>query len=352
MREVDIKKTQYTVSDFLSWQREGALNLAPPFQRRSVWKPDARSYFLDTVVRGLPAPIIYLRQSIELKSQRALRDVVDGQQRLRTILAFVDPKCIKDYDAERDGLLIKKVHNSEIADTPFSQLDKHYQSRILSYELSTHVLPTDVDDREVLEMFARLNATGVKLNDQELRNADYYGEFKTTAYRIAFQQFNRWRTWKVFSDDQISRMKEVELTSDLLINMMKGLTGKSQSLLDKTYEQYDAKLPYKSRLEKRFNHVMDEIERLIGKEITQTIYTSEVHFFSLFVALCNLIFDDIRKQKIKKLPTSTKAGLLKISKAFENQNLPQKVLDAVQRASADVGRRRTRLEYMLGVLKK
>jgi len=62
MRELDIRKTQFTVADFLSWQREGTLNLNPRFQRRSVWKPGARSYFLDTVVRGLPAPIIYLNK--------------------------------------------------------------------------------------------------------------------------------------------------------------------------------------------------------------------------------------------------------------------------------------------------
>ena len=69
MQQFDIAKTQFRVTDFLNWQRQGSLVLNPPFQRRSVWKPDAKSYFIDTVVRGLPAPIIYIREQTDLDSQ-------------------------------------------------------------------------------------------------------------------------------------------------------------------------------------------------------------------------------------------------------------------------------------------
>ena len=72
MREIDIRRSQFSVADFLSWQKDGTLNLRPVFQRRSVWKPGAKSYFLDTVTRGLPAPIIYLRQRLDLDSQKLL----------------------------------------------------------------------------------------------------------------------------------------------------------------------------------------------------------------------------------------------------------------------------------------
>jgi uncharacterized protein with ParB-like and HNH nuclease domain len=125
MREIDIKRKQYTIADFLSWKREGTLELNPPFQRRSVWKPGARSYFLDTVVRGLPAPIIYLRERVDLSTRKPLREVVDGQQRLRTVLGFIEPKCLKDYDAERDYFAVKKIRNQEIANTAFNDLSDH-----------------------------------------------------------------------------------------------------------------------------------------------------------------------------------------------------------------------------------
>ena len=350
MREIDLRKGQFTVADFLSWQRDGALDLSPPFQRRSVWKPDARSYFIDTVVRGLPAPIIYLRQRVDLDTQKSIREVVDGQQRLRTVLSFVDPWCLKDLDPNRDQFVVKEVHNEEIAGQPFAKLSKHYRSRILEYEFSTHVLPISVEDREVLEIFARLNATGVKLNHQELRNAQYYGRFKSAMYQLALQQFDRWREWKVFTDDQISRMKEVEMTSDLVMNLINGLTGKTQKRLDNIYKTFDVEFPDQRHVYRRFEQVMDEIDRILGGVISNTVYTSEVYFFSLFVFFYERLYglgSALSKQRAKQLPISIREKLLDVSRQFQNQQVPNDVLDAVQRASADFGRRRTRLRFMI-----
>ncbi|MFD2270570.1 DUF262 domain-containing protein [Undibacterium arcticum] len=58
----------------------------------------------------------------------------------------------------------------------FRDLPNDLQQRILDYQFSVHVLPSSVDDREVLQVFARMNSTGVKLNDQELRNANFFSE--------------------------------------------------------------------------------------------------------------------------------------------------------------------------------
>lgn len=81
----DIKRTLFSVSDFLTWQKAGLLDLSPPFQRRSVWKPGAKSYLIDTVVRSLPTPLIFLRERVDLDSLQVTREVIDGQQRLRTL---------------------------------------------------------------------------------------------------------------------------------------------------------------------------------------------------------------------------------------------------------------------------
>lgn len=350
MREFDIRKTQFTIADFLSWQRDGSLDLNPPFQRRSVWKPDARSYFIDTIVKGLPVPIIYLRQRVDLVTEKPLREVVDGQQRLRTVLAFVDPLCLRNFDQNRDKFVVKEVHNKEIAGKPFKKLSAHYRGRILEYEFSTHVLPMSVEDREVLEIFARLNATGIKLTRQELRNAAYYGQYKSAMYELALQQFDRWRQWKVFTDDNISRMAEVELTSDLVMNMIRGLTGKTQTRLDNIYKEYEEEFQFQNEVKRRFQHTMDEIDRMLGRVISNTVYTSEVYFFSLFVFVYEELYglgSPFSRRKRRHLPLNLREKLLGVSQKFESQEVPRNVLDAVQRASADFGRRQTRLRYMI-----
>ena len=60
-RAVSLKKTFFTVSNFISWQKAKSLVLTPKFQRRSVWKIGAKSFLIDTIVRNFPIPIIFLR---------------------------------------------------------------------------------------------------------------------------------------------------------------------------------------------------------------------------------------------------------------------------------------------------
>src|SRR5687767_11913972 len=119
----NIAKTVYKVSDFISWQRNKSLVLSPSFQRRSVWPQAAKSLLIDTIVRGIPIPIIFLREKTDLNTLEPVREVVDGQQRLRTLIAYIDSKLLKDYDKEKDAFVVKKTHNPEIAGKSFGQLD-------------------------------------------------------------------------------------------------------------------------------------------------------------------------------------------------------------------------------------
>ncbi|MDE2756449.1 MAG: DUF262 domain-containing protein, partial [Acidobacteriota bacterium] len=236
MQTHQISKTNYKISDFVSWARAQTLILSPSFQRRSVWPVGAKSYLLDTIVRGLPIPIIFLReQKTDLESFEPKREVVDGQQRIRTLIAFIAPTLLRDFDPNRDNFTIKLSHNKNLAGQPFNKLPTEIRQTILDYQFSVHILPSSVDDREVLQIFARMNATGLKLNSQELRNAAYFGEFKTSMYEISAEQLPRWRGWRLFNESQISRMAEVEITSEFAQLMLKGIVAKHQQALDRLY---------------------------------------------------------------------------------------------------------------------
>ena len=200
-------------------------------------------------------------------------------------------------------------------------------------------------------MFARLNATGEKLNHQELRNAQWFGEMKTLLYRLALEQLERWRDWGIFSDDQISRMKEVECSSDLVMNMMEGLKGKTQKRLDDLYKIYDKSLASRDEIARRFRQTMDAIETLIGRELRkkETVYRSEVYFFTLFVLVYDMTYglgSKLKKMRSKPLRKGLARRLLEAGEEFAAERVPRDVLDAVRRASADLGRRRTRLDYL------
>jgi len=66
------------------------------------------------------------------------REVIDGQQRLRTVLAYVNPSLLKDFDPIRDDFKIKSSHNRELADKDFASLTPDLQKAILECQFDVH----------------------------------------------------------------------------------------------------------------------------------------------------------------------------------------------------------------------
>jgi uncharacterized protein with ParB-like and HNH nuclease domain len=353
MKTLDISKTNYKVSDFVTWQKAGTLVLSPSFQRRPVWELGAKSYLIDTVVRGLPIPIIFLReQKSDLTTFEPKREVVDGQQRIRTVISYIAPLFIKDLNKERDIFTVKRSHNKELYGKKFSELLDDTQQAILDYEFSVHILPSSTDDREVLEIFARMNATGVKLNDQELRNAKFYGEFKTSMYKIASEQLNRWRTWKIFSENNIARMEEVEITSEFAMHMLKGLTGKTQASITKLYNDKDAEYPECKEVERRFRSIMDTIDATLGAELKYLPFSRKTLFYSLFAFIYHCQFGTkslTEKATPKPISIDIIAKLKLIGKRLEDKTAPKSILEAATRRTTSIDSRRKLLNYFLGV---
>ena len=77
----------HPISWFLDLYRSEQLDLHPSYQRRSVWSPKDRRFFLDTIFRNYPCPPLFLHRSIDEKGFSTYH-VVDGKQRLETVLMF------------------------------------------------------------------------------------------------------------------------------------------------------------------------------------------------------------------------------------------------------------------------
>lgn len=348
----NIDKTAYKVSDFLSWQKIGSLVLSPSFQRRQVWSKSAKSYLIDTVVRGLQIPVIILRERLDLDALEPKREVVDGQQRLRTLLSYIQPESLADYDAENDDITISRTHNRELTGKTFRQLGRELQQRILNYSFSVHVLPSDTDDRDVLQIFATLNATGTKLNGQELRNAEFYGEFKKLAYELAYANLNRWRSWGVFSETDIARMIEVEETSDAMLLIIEGQHGKTQAALDKLYKKYEGAFADGNEVARRFDSVMEKIEETLGDELKHSAFPGRPFFTLSFVSStiscmalslrCNI--------PANKLPAKLRVAVLEASDRIRHADIPEELAKKLRGATSDLGSRIERLAFLKRVL--
>jgi hypothetical protein len=345
-----ITKTVFKVGDFVSWAKAGQLDLSPKFQRRPVWKPGAKSFLIDTIIRDLPIPIVFLRDRVSVGSIISRREVVDGQQRLRTILSFIDPTLVKNFEPERDKFSITKSHNKNLAGLSFSKLPAEIQQRIIGYEIPVHVFSSDTEDRDVLQIFARLNSTGMKLNGQELRNADYYGVFKTLCYSIGYQNLGRWEEWGVFGDAAISRMSEVEEVSDLIISMHEGVHGKTQTKIDDYYEDFDDEYAEAVVVEKRFDTVMNAIDHSIGNVLRGTEFSRQSLFHCLFLAVYELTYglnSDLKAKRAEKLPENFSVVIQRLSSRLASDRISEDLRKSLRGATSDFGTRLQRLNFIL-----
>ena len=337
-----IQKGFYKVSDFISWQKSGQLVLSPEFQRRPVWKAGAKSYLIDTIHKRLPIPIIFIRdQRTDPDKIEPMREVVDGQQRIRTVISYIAPKLLKDFDPSRDVFNIKKTHNKELAGKSFKELDDDTKRAILDYEFSVHTLPSFVDDREVIQIFRRMNSTTYGLTKQELRNSEWFGEFKSAAYSLAAEQLERWRRWKTFTEQDIARMSEVEHTSECLILIISGkLSGKSSAKINKFYKDYDNKLRERKEIENKFRTVMDFIDSHFQTSPGVFVLCKKKTLYTFFAFIYDLLFglDQLKAGSLKKPKVISRRIISKIVEAndmISNRTAPSPVLESTDRRTTN-----------------
>lgn len=222
--------TNFTALDLFVWHEEGSLELSPKFQRRSVWSPAARSFFIDTLLRGFPVPPLHIRMIPGGPGARPHREVIDGQQRLRAVFDFMSGK-----------FSINRAAHSDWPGKTMDQLEDGDRERLGLTQFHVYQYQA-VDDATVLEIFSRLNTYSVALSKQELRNGKYFGEFKTLVYELARQYLEFWRGAGVFSETSIARMAEAEFVSELLVLQLDGFQDKKSSL-DSFYSGLDQEWP-------------------------------------------------------------------------------------------------------------
>lgn len=148
-----------TVKYFVRRNHRGKLDLNPGYQRGAVWTNKQKRMLVDTILRDMDIPKIYVREV----SGEYDYEIVDGQQRLRAVIDF----CKGEFKTE-PGI----INGKEIGAVTYDNLDAiddDFRDHFDSYEFSVVVL-RDATEDDVEEMFLRLQS-GTSLNAQEKRNA-------------------------------------------------------------------------------------------------------------------------------------------------------------------------------------
>ena len=270
---------QYPVSDLYAWIKGKELDLAPKFQRGDIWLQSAQSYFIDTLLRELPIPPIYVRVVTDAETKTNHREVVDGQQRLRTIVKFIE------------GDLVLDKRSKEFADKTYETLDEEDQQRFLAYQVGVEQLFGASDD-DVLDIFQRINAYGLSLNRQELRHGKfqggrYEGVFRLAVIGAAERWEILWSRYQVVTVRNRVRLMHHELVAQLFGVILDGVTDGGQGRIDKIYRRYDARVPEDAdaRFDQVCGHIVAEFSDVLATKLG-----NGPHFMMLFAAVAHALF--------------------------------------------------------------
>ena len=270
---------QYPISDLYAWIKNETLILATQFQRGDIWVPSAQSYFIDTLLRGLPIPSIYIRLVTDSETKTSYREVVDGKQRLTAMMKFID------------GNLVLDKRTQEFAGKTYDTLDDDDQQHFLAYQVGVEQL-FGADDDTVLDIFHRINAYGISLNRQELRHGKFQGGRFKGVFRLAVvEAAERWEVlWAkhhVVSVRDRVRLSHHEIVAQLLGIILDGMTDGGQPKIDKLYERYDSAIPEDAA--ERFDSVCDYIVHHFS-DVLATKLGSGPHFMMIFAAVAHALF--------------------------------------------------------------
>ncbi len=270
-----IEESRHSIAELIDLYKRRDLTVNDEYQRAPrIWPSAARSYFIDTILSGYPFPKIYLWEQLNKTTLRPMREIVDGQQRMTSII---------DY---RDNKFALGGNSANFEGRRFEDLTDEQRENFMSYTVSCDVI-RNAQRAEILQMFRRMNAYTLPLNDAEKRHSEYFGEFKNWVNTLVDKWGPLFSEWKVLSSRSIVRMEDAEFMAEIALAMKSGLVSSSNRTLKDLYESYNDLFPeaeeWGSRVDAVFKFIQTELSGLQGSYMTKSYA-----FLSLVTALLHM----------------------------------------------------------------
>ena len=277
------------ISQLVKWydRSRGPLNLEPEFQRASVWSKSERSKLMDTILRGYPLPAVVFYKHRDAIDHRYVYDAIDGKQRIESILLFLGEKNGNDKSFEATFTHVEDGEEIAVKST-WRNLPEANRKSILRYEMP--VVWLDGDPSEVREVFVRINSTGKALSRQEIRKAKYFKSgFLKEMTKVAMSVQQKMKEMGVLSESQITRMKDVEFVSELVLSVMSNTVLDKKRAIERAMTPSGVDMRSLGKAVRRFKIAFKRVNRILP-DINSTRYTKAADFYSLLVLLAR--FED------------------------------------------------------------
>lgn len=219
-----------TISQFYELHLLTKFNYDPPCQRKSVWGEEQKSFLIDSLLKNFPIPPIFLYRKIDNETGKETYDVIDGKQRLLSIIDFIENKISLPDDYGDDLFGDERLNGKKFIDL------KEEKSIFWKYKLTIEYVESN-EIKVIDSVFDRLNRNGVSLNRQELRKSRYNS---TKLYKV-IEQLKNVDFWleNLKNSVKSDRLEDDEFISDILFYLIDNrIISSTADNLDKLYDKY------------------------------------------------------------------------------------------------------------------
>lgn len=247
LEKTKIVKQTWSILEIFQKVQDKKLILDPDYQRNPIWKPDKKTAFIESLYMGILIPPIYV---VEIPGENILDgftyEVVDGKQRLTTILEFIENKLIlvqKALEYYSDWFSRKK----------FEQIQNEYPeltNTMLSSVLDIYVITANSPEFTKYDIFSRLNKGSAPLKVNEIRKAIYQSHAMKIVNNFVLEQLQNPEIYKqIFSKNDITRFEDF------------GRFFRSIAFYAKADINNDIIKDYNSRPREMINNVLSDLQK-------------------------------------------------------------------------------------------
>lgn len=312
---IEYKVRSRQLMDIIGEIKRKKLIISPYFQRNLVWRTVHKVDFIKTILLGYPFPEIFLANGdLDIEEMSATSAVVDGQQRLNSIIEYLNDEFKVD----------NKYYSEQIPEK---------KQQFLKYEIAVIELDIKYDDPQIKEIFKRLNRTFYSLSNIEKLSSEFApSEFMLVAKLLCNEleiskeddednehdfdpntpeDFVEWAKRQnvgyinrlivespIFSAYEISRQVHLMFTLNIIGTIVADFFNRNikKDLLN----TYSNEFPEKDMIVSKLNNIAKKINRM--KLPRSSYWYNKANMFSLIIALYNNYSDvqNIDDSSLKK----------------------------------------------------
>jgi hypothetical protein len=159
--EVRTESLDLSFGEIANLRKSKELIIQPEYQRLFRWSVEQKSRLIESILIELPVPQIFVIENTD-----GVYELIDGLQRISSVIQFVEPTAIELDSFPLDGCdIIPDLNGKAYSDLPMS-----LKLRLKRSTLRTIVIKRQSKSFLRYEMFKRLNTGGSLLAPQEIRN--------------------------------------------------------------------------------------------------------------------------------------------------------------------------------------